>query len=840
MTTENNRNEALGRALTSSDNIMSGQALIGKTLGGRYLVDREIGRGGIGAIFLAQDKQLLSRFVVVKVLLETSQRDEWVVNKFRHEIEALARIDHPGIVGILDTGELPDGKPYLVMQYVDGVNLRHEITPQGMNLERASHIIREIGRALSAAHDKGILHRDLKPENIMLQTLTDGDVQVKVIDFGIAKIKNSTLAPSTITETTAGTVVYMSPEQLSAHPLSPASDTYSLGVIAYEMATGRRPFNPESIYQLLDMMRAGVKLMPKDLRPSLSDEAQNVILKALQFEPKDRYLRARDFTEALSRALANSPQQLLGIPFEPPTRPFKTDQLLTQEKRAHIFLSYKRQAQPDEAVALQLYESLRERHDVFIDQNMLIGTRWAERIENELRQTDFLLVLLSAQSVHSEMVEAEVSTAFNLAKSQNGRPQILPVRLNYREPFQYPLSAYLNHINWSYWSGPEDTPRLLEEIKEAVSGGELLIKGDQSKSNVVTITDSPQPLPTPLPAAQPASLEMPEGTMDPQSAFYVERPSDAIALATIKQRGVTITIKGPRQMGKSSLLIRTIGEAIAVEKRVVFMDFQLIDRQALTNVDLFFRQFCSWLTDELEMDGRISDYWSMPLGNSQRTTRYVGRYILKELKSPLVLAMDEVESIFDTDFRSDFFSMLRSWHNSRATSPLWKQLDLVLVTSTEPYQLIENLNQSPFNVGQVIELSDFTIENVNDLNQRHENPLNKAEVERLMNLLGGHPYLVRRALYLVASKRISSNELFSHAVEDRGPFGDHLRYHLFRIHDKPELVKGMQEVTRNKTCRDEKIFFRLRGAGLVRRIDAQTVVARCQLYADYFREHFNV
>jgi AAA-like domain len=195
---------------------------------------------------------------------------------------------------------------------------------------------------------------------------------------------------------------------------------------------------------------------------------------------------------------------------------------------------------------------------------------------------------------------------------------------------------------------------------------------------------------------------------------------------------------------------------------------------------------------------------------------------LKVLGNPLVLVMDEVESVFDTEFRSDFFGMLRSWHNNRATTPIWKQLDLVLVTSTEPYQLIENLNQSPFNVGQVIELIDFDGNQVADLNQRHGSPLNEAQTQQLMALLAGHPYLVRRALYLVASQQI----------------GDHLRYHLFRMNDKPELVQGLLEAIRQQRCSNERVFFRLRGAGLVQQT-GKTVLPRCQLYADYFREHLH-
>ena len=510
--------------------------------------------------------------------------------------------------------------------------------------------------------------------------------------------------------------------------------------------------------------------------------------------------------------------------------------------RSRLFISYKRGVEPDEPVALEIFQALRQDHDVFIDQTMPVGTRWAERIEAEIRRSDFLITLLSAESVHSEMVRGEIETAHQLCQAQ-GKPRILPIRLGYRDPFAYPLSQYLNGINWAFWERPADTDRLIQELRQAIAGQPLSIGTAQSKADLTaaqSASSAADSIPRPLPAAQPVSLklslEMPEGTMDLESQFYVDRSVDAIAIDTIGRQGVTITIKGPRQMGKSSLLIRTMAAAAAAGKRVAFLDFQLFDKSALTDGDRFFRQFCAWLTDELELGDRVEEFWSLPLGNSQRCSRYMQRYLLKELGSPLVLAMDEVESVFDTEFRSDFFSMLRSWHNNRAMTPIWKQLDLVLVTSTEPYQLIENLNQSPFNVGQVLELSDFPVEQLADLNARHGNPLNPSQVQQLMALLGGHPYLVRRSLYLVASGQYSVTNLFAEATADRGPFGDHLRYHLFRMNDKPDLMQGLLQVIRTQSCPDERVFFRLRGAGLVRR-DRQTVLPRCELYAAYFQEH---
>ncbi|MBC7911046.1 MAG: serine/threonine protein kinase [Pyrinomonadaceae bacterium] len=276
---------------------------VGVTINNRYVIEKELGRGGIGVVYLARDQQLLSKRVVVKVLLEESQQNEWVRRKFQQEIEALTRVEHPGIVGVLDAGALPDGKPFLVMQYVEGAPLRAAMRVEGMELERTAHLMQQIGRALSAAHDKGILHRDLKPENIMLQRLSDGEEQIKVIDFGIAKIKDSLVAPETVTAATVGTILYMAPEQLSAKPVSMASDVYALGIIAHEMLTGRRPFNPDSSFQLLEMQRTGVRVRPMDLRPSLSEEAERVIFKALAFNPKDRYQRAKDFGDDLAKAL---------------------------------------------------------------------------------------------------------------------------------------------------------------------------------------------------------------------------------------------------------------------------------------------------------------------------------------------------------------------------------------------------------------------------------------------------------------------------------------------------------------------------------------------------------
>ena len=496
----------------------------------------------------------------------------------------------------------------------------------------------------------------------------------------------------------------------------------------------------------------------------------------------------------------------------------------TSTHRARIFIIYKRSISPDEPLALDIVQALSQHHEVFIDQMLPVGISWGERIQEELRQADVVIALLSAASMHSEMVAEDARIAYNLARAHDGRPVILPVRLAYTEPLPYPLGAYLNPIAAASWSSAEDTPRLITELLQAIAAwSESGFRADS-----LPVAAAPPPLPRPL--------EMPDGCVALDSAFYIERAADRVALQAIQDQGVTIVIQAPRQMGKTSLLLRMVRTAEQIGKRVAFLDFQLFDRATLHNADTFFRSFCSFLSAELDLEDRVDDYWRVPLGNLQRCTRYVQRHLLAALDSPLVLAMDEVDAIVAASFRSDFFSMLRIWHDRRAAMSIWKQLDLVLVIATESGSLIDNPHVSPFNIGEKITLGDFTPEEVAELNRRHGGPLGHGEEQELIALVGGHPYLVRRALYLVTSGRLSAAELFVQAIDDGGPFGDHLRFLLFRMHNHPELVHGMRQILMTGTCSDIHILLQLDGVGLVRR-QGQQVLPRNQLYASYFLAH---
>lgn len=268
----------------------------GELLNDRYLIERELGRGGIGVVFLAQDQKLYGMQVVIKVLLEQWMKSDhrlWFERKFQDELKALALINHHGVVPVHDVGQLPDGRSFLVMKYVPGEPLSESISPGGIALKRAANLIHQIAHALTAAHDKGVIHRDLKPANILLQTV-DGEEKIKLIDFGIATVRDAISTASPTTKTLAGTPRYMAPEQLQGKP-EKASDIYALGVIAYQLVTGEFPFNGKSPTEIAAEQRAGIKALPRDLRPDLPEAAGTAILKALAIDLADRYQDARDF-----------------------------------------------------------------------------------------------------------------------------------------------------------------------------------------------------------------------------------------------------------------------------------------------------------------------------------------------------------------------------------------------------------------------------------------------------------------------------------------------------------------------------------------------------------------
>jgi hypothetical protein len=492
-----------------------------------------------------------------------------------------------------------------------------------------------------------------------------------------------------------------------------------------------------------------------------------------------------------------------------------------------IFISYKRNTEFDQPLAQRVHAALAEQgHQVFIDQGMSVGENWVKRIQAEVAEADFLVLFLSEQSVQSQMVAEEVRMAVEQRQRSGCQPTILPVRVMFEGALPYDLGAWLNRINYALWRSVADDERVLAELQRAMTGEAAL---PTPKLDGVGLGGD-----VPLAAANPrAPLEAPEGTIAPESPHYVRRLADGVAEDEQGHAGYTLTIQAGRQMGKSSLLGRVMQRAQQAGKQVAFIDFQAFGAAEMADPSALYYQFCYLIEDELGLPPELDKHWSAPLPPVQKATRFMERRILPACKpGGLLLALDEADSLLDSKINQDFFGMLRSWHNLRAMRPaVWGPFALAQVISTEPHMLIDNLSQSPFNVGTNLRLEDFTPAEAARVNTSHASPLSAAEQATLYQLLDGHPYLTRKAYYLLSKRRYTLAELLKEADSETGPFGDHLRALLARLHTRPDLPAAMRQALRVGMA-DTAPRHRLIAGGLLKEAGGR-LVPRNQLYGAY-------
>ncbi len=333
-----------------------------------------------------------------------------------------------------------------------------------------------------------------------------------------------------------------------------------------------------------------------------------------------------------------------------------------------------------------------------------------------------------------------------------------------------------------------------------------------------------------------------KGQVPLDSPFYVERPPiEWLCYETILQPGALIRIKAPKQMGKTSLMARILQSARVEGLKTVPLSLQLADSAVFTDLNRFLQWFCAVVTRRLGLPNRVIEYWDEIFGSNYNCTDYFENYLLAEIESPIVLALDEVDVVFDyPEISTDFFGMLRAWYEKakygNGGSDVWEKLRLVVVHSTEIYIPL-NINQSPFNIGLSVELPEFTAVQVQDLATRHGLDWGMEEVERLMRLTNGHPYLVQVALHHISSETIALDELLETATYEDGIYSDHLRRQLWNLRQYPDLVSTLTQVVMSKKTveLEPKQAFRLQSMGLVRVLH-QEVMPSCGLYRQYFSD----
>jgi len=390
------------------------------------------------------------------------------------------------------------------------------------------------------------------------------------------------------------------------------------------------------------------------------------------------------------------------------------------------------------------------------------------------------------------------------------------------------LRLNIDEVNQLLWATKNPSFQELKELARYEYELELLEEFSK-------LEPFPGPIPRPQVHVEPwATLEAPAGAMRPESPYYIERAADSQLQDQLAGQGTTTTIQAGRQTGKTSLLIHAIHATQREQRQVIYLDFQLIDEASLNDMPSFLRFLSEAIAEQLNLEWEVVDgYWQVARNPTQTFNRFLQREVLQLFDLQILLAIDEADMLLDAEYKRHFFALLRAWDSRRAFDANWRKLNLVLVISTHPYMLIDDVSLSPFNVGLNIQLKDFTPEQVADLNQRHDSPLKSEEIPTLMSLVGGHPYLVRQAYYTLISEGLSIADLLDVASSPDGPFGKHLLFYLHSLKKTPALMAAFQQVLREQKMPDETLLERLSAVGLIQQEKGQWK-PRCGLYEEFF------
>jgi hypothetical protein len=334
---------------------------------------------------------------------------------------------------------------------------------------------------------------------------------------------------------------------------------------------------------------------------------------------------------------------------------------------------------------------------------------------------------------------------------------------------------------------------------------------------------------------------LPDTPAPSDKPIYIERKgADDVVLDVLRSPGATITIKGHRHSGKTMVLARLHAWAAEQGRACCFLDFQGIDTATLQDTTALFREIARSAAYELDLAVEPEEVWSGSMGPGPNLTRFMERQVLDAVQQPVLLLFDEVDRTFPYPAaREDLFATLRSWHSKRAFDrggKRWKRFGMVIAHATDPALWIKDLNQSPFNVAdKQVELDDFDRAEVAAYNERYGGPLSPEEVDALMRLVGGHPYLVSLALHAVAKGGARLADLERTAAGDEGPFVSHLHYLRDQFLKGATLRSAFRTILKKQACQNERLFQKLWSAGLVQGKAGGVVMFRCKIYHEYFR-----
>ena len=320
--------------------------------------------------------------------------------------------------------------------------------------------------------------------------------------------------------------------------------------------------------------------------------------------------------------------------------------------------------------------------------------------------------------------------------------------------------------------------------------------------------------------------------------FYIVRSRlEQRCYEEVMKAGTLIRIKSPERMGKSMMMGRVLEYATQQGYRTAAIDLRDANQEFFTDINKFLLWFCAYIGDSLEIEQRPEDVWKGFLGANTNCTKYVEKFFLNGADSPLVIAIDNFDYVFQyPNIEADFCGLLRGWFEKANNSKVWGKLRQIIVYSSESSTVL-NINQSPFNVGLPIELDELDISEVLALALAYKLPWTIAEVEKLTDAIGGHPELVQKAIDRISHQNISLDALLRTAPTEEGIYKDHLVNRLQKLEEHPDLVAAMKSVVNS----DLPVNLRVRDAlkldslGLIKR-HGNDIVSRCNLYRLYFKD----
>ncbi len=336
-------------------------------------------------------------------------------------------------------------------------------------------------------------------------------------------------------------------------------------------------------------------------------------------------------------------------------------------------------------------------------------------------------------------------------------------------------------------------------------------------------------------AKQDISSRFPSGSIPLDSPFYIENSAIAAQInAEISKPGALIRIKAPREMGKTSLLLRVMDYADRIGYRTVTLNLEQIDQAILSDLKRFLRWLCADVSRQLQLEPKLDEYWDEDIGSKVSCSLYLGSYVLKQIDSPVVLALDEVNLIFEhPEVAKEVLPLFRSWYEEGKRLPIWQKLRLIVVHSTE---ILLPLHQSPFDVGLPIQLTGLSLDQVQQLARRYGiNWTDGGEARLLMEMVGGHPALVHLALYHLSRREITLAQLLETAPTSSGIYSHHLQRHWVSLLEQPELAIALHKVMNatEAVTLEPILAYKLSGMGLIKQ-SGNKAIPGCELYRQYF------